>query len=612
MSEIIKPGIDVSQTPKEEHGKRRELLDSLRGKVTFVTEFLRTIESVDESSDVEAQLDTAFKVLANKIFDEQAEKELDQLTELEDQKNEYYRILNEQEVDLDEMSDEQQKMFDAAGDLDDAARELGEEKPYLSFLKKLQDLKSQLFEKRDDLLSFPEDDEQLPDALVRFLPGVTYEDFDHVIRQPFSINIVLKPEAYDRFLNTDEAKIRSAGVHFKGTPVNVIRAGRSQEEIRLTIQHENIHNVTDDVVITEDPARVLDGRVQMARRMLQYHNVGYEVALKNMKSAARYVNALHGELIAAFEQEEATGFMGVAPGKSHNYSGYHIAFSTAGRYVTLFLQEELPKYIKEAKEAGEQELVEAFHFIRDDVQHRFKRIVSQMNEYAVMSLAIGQEARDQTELLFAILRPTQYHHVKTFLEEFYGKETVARAYDATKLRFFYSIDSLRRGVDAVKASPEMLTDEIKNAILLQVENLDGSLLGESDDLGLTSLEALREYREMLGVLNEMINGGEENDRFHLFDYHVVSTFFDRFLEVSEDDNWDELASVHAQCSDEEREHLIGQLEMYMENFMEEDMYEQGLIDDDSDVFAEFSKLSLWGAIQKMGMAETAERIFKKK
>lgn len=224
------------------------------------------------------------------------------------------------------------------------------------------------------------------------------------------------------------------GIHLGNSEFNFIKAKRDKSEQDEAIRHENIHNLLDATkyeIRQSNPASTIHELTSWIKQ--DYKVNGEEAALDRAReyfggSRIRdLIDGIHEELLAELENIES----GQAWLTEHvdSVMSTHIDsdmdirnFATVGEYVYTTL-----RVIREYKNTAPPAFATVFERLENIFTQRVQRIVTDLRSAIYTASRLGPEAFGEIHILAAVLKPTQYHHMKKYLEHKYGKDKVALA-----------------------------------------------------------------------------------------------------------------------------------------------------------------------------------------
>ena len=76
---------------------------------------------------------------------------------------------------------------------------------------------------------------------------------------------------------------------------------------------------------------------------------------------------------------------------------------------------------------GEDEAIRSFcKKLKVETEDKFLEIINQMKEAEYITKELNEENQFKKEVLYTLLKPSQYHHIKKFFEFKYGKERIEK------------------------------------------------------------------------------------------------------------------------------------------------------------------------------------------
>jgi len=570
--------------------RRSALLGELKQKVQCVNFLIDQSELIaPDEVDFKNKIDQIWNQVSHYFGSDTLDK-AGQVLAIEKKINEVYESLPGEDETNQEGAAE---VFEQIETLYEQREILLDTAEHVLFMARIRKCIETLLEKHEELLIIPTDDAEAIKKLKETYPMLKDLSAEHVVRVvhgPFSVSIVVAGNEYDRIFGK-----KSVGLHFGGTPINIIRH-RNYSDEQSTIHHENIHNLTEGSVAIGRPIdRFLRNlkNYTHCRTLSAPENI-LKSSLRRLSSVRQYVDLLHGEIVAAFEQAEEQGFIYEKFPASH-FEKKAWPFNTAGNDAV-----ELVRTIKlEKKVTDDEKLKSVLQSLEEEIIRRFVETVEKIQKYLQIAESIGGKARDEVETLFYVLRPMQYRHIAAFLGEYYGQELLVENEILQSLTEFYSLDDLRGGVNLLRQKPDYLTPTLKNKISTRATSLIGGLVAKTMAVGLLSLEDKREYIRLIDELAERC--GNQRGFGDLVE-HVGYAFMDDFIERDIKNDFASLRDFYSSLRDDEKKDLHHAMEVYMD-FIQDDL---GLDD-----IEEIKERSLWKVLESLGWAKRMEEILRR-
>jgi predicted P-loop ATPase/GTPase len=292
-------------------------METLKKEVKFIESLMRQSEllTADEENFAEKIENIWEKALnyfdpeiveASKRFI-QIEKEKDELTEKQRSISDDYfssETSEDTKAKIEEMEEQLEALEEEYNDTSDPAGKL-------KFISKTRRLVDSCIKKHEEIERIQNNKETILAAFQEILTESRNFDKTKIIRiekSAFSITIVFTEDEYDRLFHD-----KSNGRHFPNTPFNAIKERATPEEEAGTINHENIHNLTEESIATENPERLFNHRLirykKNKKESMDEDSEILQSSLKILTNEQSYLDELHGEIIAAFEQAEETDFL---------------------------------------------------------------------------------------------------------------------------------------------------------------------------------------------------------------------------------------------------------------------------------------------------------------
>ncbi|MFO0780459.1 MAG: hypothetical protein U0519_00995 [Candidatus Gracilibacteria bacterium] len=243
--------------------------------------------------------------------------------------------------------------------------------------------------------------------------------------KPICINVSINPEYYEQSVNKD-----TAGLHFVGTTINLIKDVPDQLEYHETVNHEEIHAFVDGFLPpdagdknykTEFWVDTLKARVEALNGMMEQGiPVDGEALLSReipyFGNLAAFIDSLHEEMVADLDRIHTLNPYANIDEKAFGEELLK-TFTTARKRtwnVLLALQQ------LEKESASHPDLKKSIKTLYREILSRLQKATYLMSHELTIASMTGK--RTDIEALLVLLKPSQYHHLRRYLQHVLGKE----------------------------------------------------------------------------------------------------------------------------------------------------------------------------------------------
>lgn len=463
-----------------------------------------------------------------------------------------------------------EEAFMAAFDLEESAIELLTENPDVQFLANINNAVLDLTSK-NKFINGIKDDRNAMKAKI------TYADWSHVqdiIVHPFSINLMVNED----YMLKMAREPNIYGMHLTGTPISLIRTNRAKGQIDSTLRHEEIHNFLDGVMLG-DPRlqhssidRNIKRTKESVKRYLKLNQLGAPSAIlegelnllaKGLDPIGN-LDSLHEEILAAAESAVKVDF------KSKTAAEITLLSSVLGiDYVPVGpTLEEATYSLKtagiralrwakfldgEIKQQNDPFVVSKLSKAGEEFERLFMRSINNARDAFLIAKILGEDAEETVHGLLYLLSPSQFHHIRKYLEYKYGRDKISKVKEDSAF-----IENL----DFSKASLEKTTSLIKDNLgLLQLLSKKETYMGDSIFEEARDIGSVEEFREYKVVVEKFVSStGLKNIPLEMADYGFFLGLGDSIIESGVDS---EGYKIYQQLSEEEKkdfyESIIGNL-----------------------------------------------------
>lgn len=509
----------------------KEVIDNLGQEIEFnktatqLNQFLSQVESnfpptVLESYQRVAALQERLDILAGKS-----------LTELDFERDDLLDFIEEEKKQIDQINEDLNKLLQ---DYD------------VDFLIRLNTLIKTLIKKNEYVCQISRGELSLQDELTKqkiYPPASDKPEFDltaiiDIEKNPLEISLVLKKEYWQA---VPLCKY-SFGIYLPGTPFILIKEQDNEESINSSKEHERIHNLIDTAIPYNRPAKVLDDRITLYKRLIELKSP--DIILENQKElilslceADNILDNLQNEFIAAltakkylfFKEKEqknrdkifkALGFL--------QEKKFNISTSTAGdeiREVSNILTEKnlaniTDKQFRNYLINQGQEIRKRFH----SIFHATIALLKAAEKIDEVNQIKDQKTYERVSILTYLLKPSQYLiGITRYLELKHSREKILNYITLGKVLTdgqltFQTLNTLLKFSD-------ILNEQDKNLLARYFCNFNISFIPKE----IQSLENLRHYQKLVKQCGLALRINTEYLENQIEGYKAV--FFLSFIET---------------------------------------------------------------------------------
>ncbi len=426
--------------------KRNEILESLERRVNLTEKLKERLDSITldwANEKVERELLLFFENSLSSFSEETIER-FSALEELIKKKEELEKELNDigeiVEVYRRELTEEEYRKMELSEKIriekletEDAIEELCRDLD-ISFLLKLKRTIESLIEKNRYIEDIRREEDPSREAIEDLLSS------KHRRREIGREIKEVSFSAFDIVFDVEREDDRILGEYFKETPFIIIYNRDENDSPEKTIEHERIHNFLD--ISLRKKSRE-ETRLENWIKYYEYLKER-ETNLDSLEREKRFIMQMIDSLSLVDDQQEEI-IAGMRRAKDEDF-GVSVArkelvkedsddtlaerkfeettgaFSTAGktlRRICLYLKE------KEEKEEDDK-MKDFFSELRKNIEETFIRTVGEIKRLNEIALSLGEEAQKKLDILFLMLKPTQYRHIETYLNYLYGEERIRK------------------------------------------------------------------------------------------------------------------------------------------------------------------------------------------
>ncbi len=434
--------------------RKETLIEGLNGRVDTLLEARKLIEAFPNDVTTE-QIKSSFETFTHRVTDELSEssqKKLQQMRDLDSEAQKLRELWHTPEEDTEDYSptSEDLKKWEATDEqlslLLGEYWQLAKDEPafFAQNLHKIADNLTQRHERLSQLIT-TEDRLAYVRRVIDEESGLSDpQGVLSIERHPFDLTVTMTAAGYEQ--TTDEKD--SYGRYTPGGVILIKQ--RNQKEQDITLRHEQVHSLLEGApgVIDYSPQLPLAG-LRSQYRLIEQYSTNEAFAEQKERfferverlNADSMVNALQGEVLAFLGSVDhhqllqrldgiyAKSYVHYMAGggrakmsswKLTLFKEYAKLFATAGNNVgEVFI--ELDDLAQEVKFPAAQKKL---FTVQKEVQEKFTAMIEQIAVGLRVAEKIGGEASDVVDGALHILRPTQYHHLRSLLEHRYGAEQV--------------------------------------------------------------------------------------------------------------------------------------------------------------------------------------------
>ncbi len=418
--------------------------------------------------------------------------------------------------------------------------------------------------------------ERLDEVLKTPLPAGSIQK---LTIKPFDVTAVLKSE---HFKELNRRNKNSGAFHVSGSPFSVIRENKNPLITELSARHEGIHNLFEGIskvppYPSEKIKKLLPNSIR--RLTLIKETRAPESILKNEKEIITqslphiFTDDLHEEMVADIDKVEA-GF----------------PFTTAASEVKR-MEDYIDSYVKDISDEEARSLCLK---MKENIRKKFERSSGIMET----SLSIADEKTDKSQEvhgLFAMLKPSKFHHVKTYLGTLLGEETVKGFFALHEISSRKMISPLL--LEAVHAIREKLNEEQRTDLLLE--------LSKAKDI--QGIETLEEARVFIQKARELLPHHVLKHFFSKFEKELKENFFTNLLNQDIKKDFHSLPEVMKTLNEKEKDLFKKALENYFAlGFAHERIEEGNMLTSES-----LSSYGFWQTLKDLNLQRIVQKGLKK-
>lgn len=263
-------------------------------------------------------------------------------------------------------------------------------------------------------------------------------DWSQVAREewtPFHLALVFNPEYFKSFFSVGEGV---KGFHMSGSVINMIKGRNNRHLEDEVIRHEALHNLVDGRIYPRIDPKIIRRRIAKLKG-LQKLGLPPPI-LQNQASLitelpAFIVNSSQEEILASFETiinrnflSPVDNFIQSIVGKSYistadhdhkdRFKTFTDLFQTAGHHIRMcvdILEEEI------AINKGTP-LEDMCRGVLNRLSEKWVDMIEQMQSDVNYAKTLGEEASRAAHLYLFLAQPSEFRHLRSFLEYKYGKK----------------------------------------------------------------------------------------------------------------------------------------------------------------------------------------------
>jgi hypothetical protein len=301
----------------------------------------------------------------------------------------------------------------------------------------IKDTHEMLVHKYMDIQSLPALDK---DELAKIMEERTFIPKDvfsraEIIWAPFSVTFICTEEDYTviaRRFGHDPVSTRA--IHASSSEFNFVKARENKAQQDASVRHENMHNLLDATGEEIRESNPKSDIRELTSWIKQDHDeLGEEAGVERARMyftsdrTRHLIDGIHNELLGHLENIETNQSWVV----DHVDTRMRVNidsdpdvqdFATVGVYVNDTLMT-----IRGYKNTAPPAIAAEFERLENIFTERVQRVVTELRSAIYTASRLGPDAFDEVHILAAVLKPTQYHHMKKYLVHKYGKDEVELA-----------------------------------------------------------------------------------------------------------------------------------------------------------------------------------------
>ncbi len=587
--------------------REREILESLSLRVETAEELKKTIEAVtleQSNEEVSDHLEDCFQKLQSR-FPRETIDNFQRLLQLEEELKEIEIELLEAEEEFDEDISEADKKIEIEK-VNQRLEKYNEHIKLLEnldvrFLQKIKRIIENLIRKNKYIGEVLEDRDIIVNTFLSLKTiqdeGIERDDIDKVSFEPFSI-----------IFNIQKSNNKFKGSCFRGTPfIAVCGTERIEESDKeLILEHEKTHNFLEGAELGQNVITFghLKRRLSTWEKFKDISPRGMKEKQREMIKKIKYfhlINNEHEEISAAIKQFMQSGFKPLSikekeiraifgmSTKRKTFSMTIGHFSTAGAKM-----KEISKYLEDKIGEEDDEEIKGFLLeLKRDVEEGFTKVGEDIEEVIKITQFLGKDAKEKVNILFLMLLPTQYRHIKSYLRYTYGEELMSEAEKKKKLiyNFDFTISFFEELAKEIEGGWE-IDEKSKSFLLEEINSFD--FFRDYDPLELHSIDDVRKY---LFSAEKLLRSLDALETFKDFKGMITELFFYWLLEENITDQFQGIPEIYNNLTSEEKEAFKSALASYIEYEVKGDL---GKMNIEISSLEEIKNLPLWDIIKEIG------------
>jgi hypothetical protein len=428
------------ESPKKDadthEARREELYQNIEKKVALAGELrqLIVISEIDDTNVGEriSEIDSLVQITYPEAYQTARELQHCRAQDIElREKIEAVRIKLSQDPVVSKERDEFSRAFNVALKEDDLLLryqlngekldEIDKDNMDVVFCDQMQKVLESLRGKNELVTRYKEHPELLRAEFERvFDEPYDESNIEDIVFSSFDVSFVMKPG-----FQSKRTGGRVWGCHFPNTPINYISSASGN--LKNTIRHEGLHNVFD----ASEYVRRGDVLTTIQERRGELYSQWWDGATKKF-TAKQLIDDVHEETVASIEGGEMNNFERITSSpEDPSEDNLQRQFEAAGMFIRRGT-----RYAETLKKDPnmDEPTRKRFEQLQRDMEKEVINIFKLSVPCVQAANDIGEDASFDAHALIAILKPSKYKRIASFLELKYG-ERFTRALEKRKREF---------------------------------------------------------------------------------------------------------------------------------------------------------------------------------
>lgn len=603
----------------ERNLRRKDVFEILDRKINFIKGIKKLIDGIELNEDVnvvetkirrylEQMLPQNIEVFQGLAKIEELEKELDTVI------NRLNDLTNKEKTSFTkskEFNDLELRRDELLKNIDSLKIKYGPDFEFLDavrsglnllirkfrFIQKIKDDNERIIEELNKDLFGEEDAEEGENGEGEKIDKNTVKK---IIVSPFSINVILEKKFFNNVIKVIKEKEGpdTVGFHLAGSPFNVIMDDENQDILSETINHENIHNLTEGFLsLNRSPLGIIESALERADKIkaLNPPRMIMEIAERYKKEVMRapiifFIDQLHGEIIADIERVERFEFLikNLYLTRGIEKKRRYVGFTTAQNEI-IGIKKLLIKAIMTDTDI---EIRENCNRLLRGIDKAFDRAITYMRKALFISRYINYQL--EVHSLIALLKPSKFRHIERYLKYRCGN-TLYEGWSSF-YRFLSEFDASLNTMKAIASIKDNLPERERSLLKEELESVqDFFIFAEEAKLEDGSIDDIRNYIDIIESFDSILHF--EQKFLENFKEGILWSFFFFFLEKDIKNNFINLPDFVNNLTPDEKKVFNKTLESYfLDGLAHDDLRDIYEIEIDQSLI---KSLPLWDILVKL-------------